>query len=110
MAGRRIVNGSVLLTVFTLTATPAPSRRRRAHRSAHPLELARRSADEALKVLEIVKAKDADRLFQAGSDIDRACEGCHLEYWYPGDSAAVLRDRNSRVYTTPAAKTTAEKR
>ena len=57
-----------------------------------------RLRDEALKVLEIVKAKDADRLFQAGSDIDRACEGCHLEYWYPGDSAAVLRDRNSRVY------------
>jgi hypothetical protein len=60
--------------------------------------------DEALKVLEIVKAKDSDRLFQAGSDIDRACESCHLEYWYPGDKAAVLRDRNSRVYTTPVEK------
>ena len=57
--------------------------------------------DELLKVLEIVKARDSDKLFDAGSDIDRACEACHLEYWYPGDKAAVLRDRNSRVYGVP---------
>lgn len=57
--------------------------------------------DELLKVLEIVKARDSDKLFEAGSNIDRACEACHLEYWYPGDKAAVLRDRNSRVYGVP---------
>jgi hypothetical protein len=57
--------------------------------------------DELLKVLEIVKSRDSDRLFEAGSNIDRACEGCHLEYWYPGDKAAVLRDRNSRAYEAP---------
>jgi hypothetical protein len=60
--------------------------------------------DEALKVLDIVKAKDADKLFQAGSDIDRACEACHLEYWYPGDREAVLRDRNSRATTASPTK------
>jgi hypothetical protein len=54
--------------------------------------------DELLKVLEIVKARDSDKLFEAGSNIDRACETCHLEYWYPGDKAAVLRDRTSHVY------------
>jgi hypothetical protein len=57
--------------------------------------------DELLKVLEIVKARDSDKLFEAGSNIDRACEACHLEYWYPGDKAAVLRDRNSHVYGGP---------
>jgi len=57
--------------------------------------------DESIKVLAIVKARDTDKLFQAGSDIDRACEACHLEYWYPGDKAAVLQDRNSRVYGVP---------
>ena len=57
--------------------------------------------DEFVKVLAIVKARDTDKLFQAGSDIDRACEACHLEYWYPGDRAAVLRDRDSRVYGRP---------
>jgi len=56
--------------------------------------------DELVKVLAIVKTRDSDKLFQAGSDIDRACEACHLEYWYPGDKAAVLRDRDSRVFTT----------
>ena len=28
-----------------------------------------------------------DALFEAGSDLDDACEQCHLEYWYPGDKA-----------------------
>jgi len=54
--------------------------------------------DEALKVLDIVKAKDSDKLFEAGSNIDKACETCHLEYWYPGDREAVLKDRASRVF------------
>src|SRR5262249_52846944 len=44
--------------------------------------------EEALKVLEIVKSKNADELFQAGSRIDKVCENCHLEYWYPGDKKA----------------------
>jgi cytochrome c556 len=53
---------------------------------------------EALKVIEIVKARDTDKLFAAGSAIDAACESCHLDYWYPGDREAVLKDRNSRAY------------
>lgn len=58
--------------------------------------------DELLKVLAIVKERDSDKLLEAGSDIDRACEACHLEYWYPGDKAAVLKDRDSRAYGSPA--------
>ena len=54
--------------------------------------------DEALKVVEIVKARNADRLFDAGSAIDTACEGCHLDFWYPGDREAVLKNRNSSTY------------
>ena len=60
--------------------------------------------DEALKVVDIVKAKDTDRLLQAGSDIDRACESCHLAFWYPGDREAVLKDRNSKAFTEPVKK------
>ena len=59
--------------------------------------------DEALKVIEIVKARDSDKLFAAGSAIDAACESCHLDYWYPGDREAVLKDRNSRAYIDKAA-------
>jgi hypothetical protein len=55
----------------------------------------------ALESLTIVKARDFDGLFAAGSDIDRACESCHLEYWYPGDKAAVLADQQKRVTYDP---------
>jgi hypothetical protein len=50
-----------------------------------------------LATLEAVKRKDVDALFQAGADLDVACEECHLEYWYPGDKQIVLRERRSRV-------------
>ena len=60
--------------------------------------------DEALKVMDLVKAKDADGLFQAGNQIDKACENCHLEYWYPGDKKAVLEDEAQRVTIAPKKK------
>lgn len=56
---------------------------------------------EAIKVMAIVKARDIDKLFQAGSDLDRACENCHLEYWYPGDKKTVLEDAAKKVTITP---------
>jgi len=54
--------------------------------------------DEALKVIAIVKTRDTQKLFDAGSAIDMACEGCHLDFWYPGDRAAVPNERNSKAY------------
>src|SRR6185436_686496 len=44
----------------------------------------------ALEVIEIVKKKDVNELFQASEDLDEACENCHLEYWYPGDKKDVV--------------------
>ena len=38
-----------------------------------------------LEVLEIVKRKDASELWDAGDNLDRACESCHVAYWYPGE-------------------------
>jgi hypothetical protein len=61
--------------------------------------------DSALKVMDIVKAKDSDALFQAGSAIDKVCENCHLEYWYPGDRKAVEEDEKQRAtFTKPTTK------
>jgi hypothetical protein len=51
----------------------------------------------ALEVLEIVKKKDVNELFAAGEDLDKACESCHLEYWYPGDRAAVDEDARQKA-------------
>jgi hypothetical protein len=59
---------------------------------------------EAIRIVAIVKARDAQKLFDAGSALDRACEGCHLDFWYPGDREAVQKDRDSRVYTIPPKK------
>jgi len=40
-----------------------------------------------LQVLDIVKRKDSKELWDAADNLDQACEGCHLEYWYPGEKA-----------------------
>lgn len=40
-----------------------------------------------LEVIEIVKKKNVSELWEAGDNLDQACEGCHLQYWYPGDKA-----------------------
>jgi hypothetical protein len=61
-----------------------------------------------LEVIEIVKKKDVNALFDAGGDLDVACETCHLEYWYPGEKALMpkldqrLRDLFGAGVTRPA--------
>jgi hypothetical protein len=50
-----------------------------------------------LEVLEIVKKKDANALWQAGGDLDDACEACHLEYWYPGDRKTVEAEKKFKA-------------
>jgi len=40
-----------------------------------------------LEVMEIVKNRNVNELWDAGDNLDRACETCHVEYWYPGDKA-----------------------
>src|SRR5262245_43598507 len=44
-----------------------------------------------LEVLEIVRQKKVDDLWDAGNNLDQACEGCHIQYWYPGDVALLQR-------------------
>jgi hypothetical protein len=49
------------------------------------------------EVLEVVKKKDVNGLFEAGGDLDEACEGCHIEYWYPGEKLTMPKlDRRLR--------------
>ena len=38
-----------------------------------------------LEVIDLVKRKDAKELWDAGENLDHACESCHIEFWYPGD-------------------------
>ena len=53
-----------------------------------------------LEVLDIVKRKDVNELWDAGENLDRACESCHIEYWYPGEKDLFRRlDRRLKEFT-----------
>ena len=41
--------------------------------------------DAAMVALKAIEAKDADQVFQVGSQIEEACENCHSKYWYPNE-------------------------
>jgi hypothetical protein len=48
-------------------------------------------------------ARRRQKLLDAGSALDQACEACHLDFWYPGDREAVSEgSQSSRAYTGPA--------
>lgn len=49
---------------------------------------ARRLQDAAALAMKAVDAKNKDALFHAIDAIDKACENCHLHYWYPKDKRA----------------------
>jgi hypothetical protein len=52
------------------------------------LRRARRLQDAATEALKAIDAKDKDALFSSIDHIDKACENCHLHYWYPNDKRA----------------------
>ena len=60
-----------------------------------------------LAVMDIVRRKDAKELWDATENLDRACEACHLEYWYPGEKELMpkldrrLRERKDMLLPRP---------
>jgi hypothetical protein len=59
-----------------------------------------------LQVLDIVKRKDVNELWEAGENLDIACEACHRSYWYPGETPAFYDrlDRRLRQYDAKATR------
>ena len=50
-----------------------------------------------LEVMDIVRRRDAKELWDATENLDRACESCHLEFWYPGEKELMPKlDRRLR--------------
>ena len=41
--------------------------------------------DAASAALKAIDDKDKNALLYSGDGLDRACENCHLKYWYPPD-------------------------
>jgi hypothetical protein len=70
-----------------------------------------------LQVLDIVKRKDVQELWDASDNLDTACEACHRSYWYPGETPAYytrldrrLREHAEKSAPEDSAKTPAKAR
>jgi hypothetical protein len=63
--------------------------------SEHPdfVRRAERLSEAATLGLGAVAAHDSKALFAAITAIDKACESCHLHYWYPNDERAHMAAR-----------------
>lgn len=48
---------------------------------------ARALQETAVKTIAAIDKRDIDGYLQVGGEIDEACEGCHLKFWYPGSQA-----------------------
>ena len=47
--------------------------------------LAQGLTDAATIALQAADEKNVEKLFASGDEIDKACENCHVKYWYPKD-------------------------
>lgn len=47
--------------------------------------------DAAVPALKAIEARNAKGLFDAGDQIEHACEACHQRYWYPPASASAWK-------------------
>jgi cytochrome c556 len=50
-----------------------------------------------LQVIDIVKRKDVQELWDAAENLEEACENCHRSYWYPGENAQFYEKLNRRL-------------
>ena len=53
--------------------------------------------DAAVLALKAIDARDKKELFAKLGDVDKACESCHLHYWYPNDARAVQAAKETGV-------------
>jgi cytochrome c556 len=42
--------------------------------------------EAAMEALRAIDARNIDGVSEAGGTIDAACEGCHLQFWYPNQA------------------------
>ena len=52
---------------------------------------ARALQNAAMLLLKATDNRDKKALFDGLTEIDKACENCHLEYWYPSDRKAAQK-------------------
>jgi redox-regulated HSP33 family molecular chaperone len=48
-------------------------------------------------VLQAIDAKDSQKVFEIGEQIEVACESCHRQYWYPNEKIPEIPSSPSRT-------------
>jgi len=81
MPGREVRSDAATVGLGELT--PAEIQARIAASRPGFVQLAGGLRRAGLEALAAIDAKDPERLIDAGSTIDAACEACHVVYWYP---------------------------
>lgn len=51
----------------------------------------------ALNVMDVVRKKDVNALWEASEILDEACENCHRSYWYPGEDSEFYKTLRFRL-------------
>jgi len=59
--------------------------------------------DVGVQMLAAADSRNPQGLVDAGDTLDQVCEGCHLKFWYPGQSIPPFPDQAPEV-DAPAAK------
>jgi len=54
-----------------------------------------------LEVLDIVKRKDVQEMWDASDNLDAACEACHRSYWYPGEDDQFYKKLDKKLKSVP---------
>jgi len=49
-----------------------------------------------LEVMDIVRTKKVDELWDASDNLDAACESCHVQFWYPLEGR-ILKDLDGKL-------------
>jgi hypothetical protein len=57
---------------------------------------ARALHDAGYAALQAIEARDAEKVFEVGEQIERACESCHAHYWYPNEKIPPVTSSSSQ--------------
>ena len=67
-----------------------------ANRSSY-IAFAQGLRDVGAQMLAAADAKNPQGLIDAGDTMDQVCEGCHLQFWYPGQKIPLFPDQAPEV-------------
>ena len=87
MTGRHVARPGEKAENENIELAPEEIEARLTQDRASWITLAHGLHDAGMTALHAIDAKDPPALSVAGEGLDRACENCHLKYWYPPGKA-----------------------